>query len=108
MLGSPRDRREAVILVRLECLILVGQLVVQVTVLVLTCAVHWCWVREYQGLEAEREAMEMKRKRKIGEIYQESMENVKKSSEFKAMELDEKMKSKYNGGQRWVKNDFEG
>ncbi|KAL3825374.1 hypothetical protein ACJIZ3_021403 [Penstemon smallii] len=102
MLKSPRDPREAKLLVRLECGILMAMFVMQFGVLILTCVVHSCWVREYEGLEAEREATEMKRRRNIARVQEESMANVTKLQELRAKELDEKMKNKY------VKNDFEG
>lgn len=106
MLKSPRDPREAKVLVRLECGVLMVMLVLQVAVLVLTCAIHRCWVREYQGLEEERERMARKRSRKIAEIDEESMVDGAKSCDGEAKELDEKVKSKYGG--KWVKNDFQG
>lgn len=77
----------------------------EMVVLVLTCVVHSCWVREYEGIEAEREAMERKRSRRIARVQEESMANAEKIAEIKAKELDEKMKNKYV---QWVKTDFEG
>ncbi|KNA21653.1 hypothetical protein SOVF_041250 [Spinacia oleracea] len=88
MLKSPRDPREAKVLVMLECGILMVMFVLQVVVLVLSCGVHKCWVRKYEGLEEEREKTSRKRNRKIAGI-----------DEGKPKELDEKVKSK---------NDFEG
>ncbi|KAH7852586.1 hypothetical protein Vadar_026755 [Vaccinium darrowii] len=105
LLKSPRDPREAKLLVRLECGILMAIFVMQVGVLILTCAVHSCSVREYEGLEAEREATEKKRSRRIARVQEECMVNSEKIAEMKAMELDEKMKSKYG---HWVKTDIEG
>lgn len=52
-------------------------------------------MREYEGLEAEREAMTKKRGRRIAKVQEESMENAAKIAEIKAKEFDEKMKSKY-------------
>lgn len=66
---------------------------------------HSCWLREYEGLEAEREAMARKRSRRIAKVQEESVANVAKISDVKAKELDDKMKSKYG---QWVKTDFEG
>lgn len=77
----------------------------QLVLLVLSCAVHSCWVREYEGLEAEREASERKRSKRIAKVQEESMANAAKIAEIKAKELDEKMKSKYV---QWVKTDFSG
>ncbi|KAI8553342.1 hypothetical protein RHMOL_Rhmol05G0007900 [Rhododendron molle] len=105
LLKSPRDPREAKLLVRLECGILMAIFVMQVGVLILTCAVHSCRVREYEGLEAEREVTEKKRSRRIARVQEESMANSEKIAEMKAMELDEKMKSKYG---HLMKTDFEG
>lgn len=62
-------------------------------------------MREYEGLEAEREAMTKKRSRRIAKVQEESMENAAKIAEVKAKELDEKMKNKYG---QWVKtSEFE-
>ncbi|XP_057968191.1 uncharacterized protein LOC131157811 [Malania oleifera] len=105
MLKSPRDPREAKLLVRLECGIFMAMLMVQVGALVLTCAVHSCWVREYEGLEAEKEKSERQRSRRMARVQEESMANAGKVAEVKAKEFDEKMKSKYG---QWVKTDFEG
>ncbi|RVX05375.1 uncharacterized protein LOC100256155 [Vitis vinifera] len=80
MLKSPRDMKEAKLLVS-------------------------CWVREYEGLEAEREAAARKRSRRIARVQEESMANAAKIAEVKAKEFDEKMKNKYG---QWVKTDFEG
>lgn len=79
----------------------------QLVVLVLSCMVQNCWMREYEGLEAEREATMKKRSTRIARVQEESMENAAKIAEIKAKELDEKMKSKY-GQSQWVKTDFEG
>ncbi|KAI3913504.1 hypothetical protein MKW98_003983 [Papaver atlanticum] len=105
MLRSPRDPKEQMVLIRLECGTLIGMFMMQLCVLVITCAVHNCWVREYQGLEAEREAVEMKRRWKIARVQEESMANATKLGDIKETEFDEKMKNKYG---KWVKTDFEG
>ncbi|GLU10146.1 hypothetical protein SLE2022_269660 [Rubroshorea leprosula] len=105
MLKSPRDPREAMVLARLECGILMAMVLVQLVVLVLTCVVHSCWMREYEGLEAEREETAKRRNRRIAKVQEESMANAAKIAEVRAKELDEKMKSKYA---QWVKTDFEG
>lgn len=109
MLASTRDPREAVVLVRLECGVLVAMVVLEVAAVVLACAIHRCWVREYEGFGVEREKMMMarKRSRRIEAITEESMANVGKVNEVKALELDEKMKNKYGSGQ-WVKKDIQG
>ncbi|XP_021715147.1 uncharacterized protein LOC110683101 [Chenopodium quinoa] len=107
ILNSPRDPKEAKVLVRLECGILMVMFVLQVVVLVVSCLIHRCWVREYQGLEEEREKISRKRSRRIAGIDEESVANgAAKVSEDKAKEFDEKVKSKF--GEKWVKNDFEG
>uniref|UniRef100_A0A5B7B7F4 Membrane lipoprotein n=1 Tax=Davidia involucrata TaxID=16924 RepID=A0A5B7B7F4_DAVIN len=105
MLKSQRDPKEAKVLVRLECGILMAMFLMQLGALVLSCAVHSCWVREYEGLEAEREAAARKRSRRIARVQEESIANAAKIAEIKSKDLDEKMKSKYG---QWVKTDFEG
>ncbi|CAI9782680.1 unnamed protein product [Fraxinus pennsylvanica] len=100
MLKSPRDPREAKLLVRLECGILMAMFVMQLGVLTLTCAVHSCWLREYEGLEAEREETAKKRRQKIARVQEESMANAAKIAEIKGKEFDEKMKNKYG---QWMK-----
>lgn len=105
MLKSVRDPKEAKLLARLECGILMAMFVMQLGVLILTCALQSCWVREYEELEADREAMEIKRRTRIAKVQEESMANAAKLAEIKSKELDEKMKSKYG---QWVKTDFEG
>ena len=81
--------------------------VMQFGALIMTCAVHSCWVREYEGLEAEREreVSVKKRSRRIVRVQEESMANAAKIAEVKAMKLDEKVKNKYG---QWVKTDSEG
>ena len=105
MLKSRRDPKEAKLLVRLECGILLSMFAMQLGVSIVTCAVHSCWVREYQGLEAEGEATARKRSQRIAQVQEECLENTTKIAEVKAKQLDEKMKSKY---WQWVKTDFEG
>ncbi|RDX72659.1 hypothetical protein CR513_47820, partial [Mucuna pruriens] len=104
LLKSPRDPKEAKLLVRLECGALMAMCMLQCVVLMLSCAVHSCWVKDYEELEAEKEASARKRSRRIAEVQEESMANATKMAEIKAKELDEKMKSKYG---MWVKTDFE-
>ncbi|KAI4335214.1 hypothetical protein L6164_013882 [Bauhinia variegata] len=104
LLKSPRDPKEAKLLVRLECGALMAMFMLQLVVLILSCAVHSCWVKDYEELEAEREATWKKRSRRIAKVQEESTANASKIAEIKAKELDEKMKSKYG---QWVKTDFE-
>ncbi|KAG8376227.1 hypothetical protein BUALT_Bualt09G0041100 [Buddleja alternifolia] len=94
MLKSNRDPREAKLLVRLECGVLMAMFVMQFGVLLLTCCVHSCWVREYEDLEAEKEATTKKRRQKIARVQEESMANAAKIAELKGKEFDEKMKNK--------------
>ncbi|KAI3447213.1 hypothetical protein Pfo_003878 [Paulownia fortunei] len=102
MIKSPRDPREAKLLVRLECGVLMAMFVMQLLVLLLSCAVHCCWVRGYEDLEAERDAMEKKsRQKKIARVQEESMANSAKSAEMKGHGLDEKM----NKNGQWVKTE---
>lgn len=105
MIKSPRDPKEAKLLVRVECGALMAMFILQVMALALSCAVHSCWIRDYEGLEAEREAADEKRSRRIARVQEESMANAAKIAEIKAKEFDEKIKSKYG---QWVKTDFEG
>ncbi|XVF35131.1 hypothetical protein REPUB_Repub18cG0118400 [Reevesia pubescens] len=105
MLKSPRDPKEAKLLVRVGCGIFMAMLLMQLVVLALTCTLHNCWVREYEGLETEREATAKKRSRRMARVQEESMANAAKIAEIKDKEFDEMMKSKYN---QWVKTDFEG
>ncbi|KAL9325825.1 hypothetical protein ACSQ67_006470 [Phaseolus vulgaris] len=104
LLKSPRDPKEAKLLVRLECGALMAMCMLQCVVLILSCAVQSCWVKNYEELNAEREASARKRSRRIAEVQEESMTNATKMAEMKAKELDDKMKSKYG---KWVKTDFE-
>ncbi|KAI5674273.1 hypothetical protein M9H77_14637 [Catharanthus roseus] len=99
MLKSKRDPKEAKVLVRLECGILMAMFVIQLGVVMLTCAVHSCWVREYEGLESDKEARMKKRNQRIAKVQEECMENADKIAENKGKEFDEKMKSKYG---QWV------
>lgn len=99
MFRSSRDPREAKLLVRLECGTLMAMVLVQVVVLVLTWMVQGCWLREYEELEAEREATERKRRAKTEEpapTYTVKAPAVKTSKVG-----DEKMV-------KWVKTEFEG
>ncbi|CAL0325502.1 unnamed protein product [Lupinus luteus] len=104
MLKSPRDPKEAKLLVRLECGAFMAMCMLQLMVLTLSCAVHSCWVKEYEDLEVQREATAKKRSRRIARVQEESMANVNKNAEIKSKEFDEKVKSKYG---QWVKTDFE-
>lgn len=104
MIKSPRDPREAKLLVRVECGVLMAMFVVQLGVLVVSCVVHCCWVREYEGLEAEREATARKRRQKIARVQEESVANAARIAEVKNREFDEKMISKYG---KWTKDDAE-
>lgn len=79
---------------------------IQVVVLVLSCVIHSCWVRDYEEIEAQKEANAKKRSKRIARVQEESMANVEKIQEVKAKEFDEKMKGKY-GEKKWVKTDIE-
>lgn len=78
---------------------MMAMLVTQLGILVLRCAVQSCWVREYEGLEAEREAGNEKRRRRMARVQEESMARI---AEMKIG--DEKMKKnlEYEG-----RNDFD-
>ncbi|CAM8890206.1 unnamed protein product [Rhodiola kirilowii] len=84
MLKSSRDTREAKALVRLECGVLMCILVLHVLILVVSCVVHSLWVREYEGLAAE------KRSRRMVRVQQE--EQVVSSKE-----LDGRVKTDFEG-----------
>ncbi|GAV72798.1 hypothetical protein CFOL_v3_16286 [Cephalotus follicularis] len=105
LLKSSRDPKEAKVLVRVECGILMVMFIMQLVVLVLSCAAHKSWVREYEGLEAEREATAKNRSKRMARVQEESVANAAKLAEVNAKELDEKMRKKYG---QWVKTDFEG
>lgn len=76
-------------------------LMLQIVVLVLSCAVHSCWVKEYQELEAKAETSARRRSKRMARVQEEAMVNVSKIEEVKGMEFDEKMRSKY--GQEMMK-----
>ncbi|XP_057767123.1 uncharacterized protein LOC130987560 [Salvia miltiorrhiza] len=103
MLRSARDPREAKVLVRLECGVLMAMFVMQLGVLVVSCVVQSCWVREYEGLEAEREATARKRRQKIARVQEESVANAATAVEMKNKDFDEKMINKYG---KWTENDI--
>lgn len=105
LLEPARSAREARILVKMECGALLSMFLLQLVVLVLTCTLQSCWVREYEGWEAEREETARRRNRRMARVQEESMANAAKITEVRAKELDEKMKSKYG---QWIKTDFEG
>lgn len=79
-------------------------LMVQIVVLVVSCAVHSCWVKEYEELELEREASAKKRNRRMAKVQEEAMAEINK--EKKELDDDKVMRSKY-AQCRWVKTDFE-
>ncbi|KAL3747279.1 hypothetical protein ACJRO7_016114 [Eucalyptus globulus] len=85
LLRSRTDPKEAQVLVRLECGILMATLVMELVVLVLTCTVHSYWVRGYEG---------------AGGIDGQ----CGKMAEVKAKELDERMRWRCG---RWMKTDYE-
>lgn len=90
---------------KMECGALLSMFLLQLVVLVLTCTLQSCWVREYEGWEAEREGTARRRSRRMARVQEESMANAAKITEVRAKELDDKMKSKYG---QWIKTDFEG
>ncbi|KAK4265599.1 hypothetical protein QN277_026629 [Acacia crassicarpa] len=102
---SSRDPKEAKLLVRLECGALMAILILQIVVLVLSCAAHSCWVKEYQELEAKTETSARKRSKRMARVQEEAMVNVNKMEEEKAKEFDGKMRSKY--GQSIMETEFE-
>ncbi|KAM7256519.1 hypothetical protein ACFE04_012260 [Oxalis oulophora] len=112
MLKSGRDPREAKALVRVECGVFMAMFMVEFLVLVMSCGLHSCWVREYEGLEADRDETEKKRKsRRMARVGEESMVEIKLGEVKKEINVNdannEKIKNNTNYGQ-WVKTDFEG
>ncbi|KAL1531322.1 hypothetical protein AAHA92_34011 [Salvia divinorum] len=91
MLRSSRDPREAKVLVRLECGVLMAMIVMQLGVLLLSCVVQSCSVREYET--------EGKRRHKIARVQEESEEMA---TEMKTKDFDEKMINKYG---KWTESD---
>ncbi|KAL8477987.1 hypothetical protein ACS0TY_030042 [Phlomoides rotata] len=55
MLKSARDPREAKLLVRLKCRILMAMFVMHMGILIMSCVMHNCCVREYEELETEND-----------------------------------------------------
>ncbi|XP_019191715.1 PREDICTED: uncharacterized protein LOC109186243 [Ipomoea nil] len=98
MLKSPRDPREAKVLVRLECGLMMVMFVMQLGVLVVSCVVQWCWVRrrEDQSAEAAKEAWAQKKREWMVKVHENegTVPVTTKIGEVKGLELDEKMKSK--------------
>ncbi|KAL5995327.1 hypothetical protein ACLOJK_025385 [Asimina triloba] len=105
LLKPDKGQKEAKILAKLECGLLLSMFLLQLVVLVSTCTVQSCWVREYTGLEAEKEEMARRRGRRLARVQEESMANDVKTAEIQDREIDEKTKNR-NGQQ--VKTDFEG
>nr|ABA18101.1 unknown [Olimarabidopsis pumila] len=96
LLISPRDPREAKALVRIECGVFMVMIPLQIMVLVLACVFHYYWVREFEGLDVERQG-----NTRVSTV----VEVTKTSSDVKTMEMEEKMKGRHV---QWVKTDFEG
>lgn len=101
MLKSPRDPREAKVLVRLECGLMMVMFVMQMGVLVVSCVVQRCWVREYQSAEAAKDTWARKKSEWMAKVHDDEciVPTTINMDEVKGVELDEKMKSKYG---RWV------
>lgn len=90
---------------KMECGALLSMFLLQLVVLVLTCMLQSCWVREYEGWEAEKEESARRTSRRMVRVQEESMLNATNIPEVRTKELDEKMKSKCG---QWIKTDFEG
>ncbi|XP_073105298.1 uncharacterized protein [Elaeis guineensis] len=105
LLSSARSLREQKVLLKLEEGMILGMFMVQSAVLVSACIIQRWWVREYEGVEAEREVIARKRSRRMARVQEEAMANAAAMAEVKARALDEKMKNKYG---QWMKNDIEG
>ncbi|CAD5177953.1 unnamed protein product [Musa acuminata subsp. malaccensis] len=106
LLGSARSRREQRALAKVEEALLLGMFLVQSLELVAACAVQRWWARQFEEVEAEREASVRKRSRRMARVQEEAIANAAAMAEAKARELEEKMRANNKG--QWVKNDFEG
>ncbi|CAL9058928.1 uncharacterized protein LOC135651239 [Musa acuminata AAA Group] len=102
LLGSDRSRKEQRVLMKVEEALLLGMFLVQSLALVSACAVQRWWLRQYEEVEAEREASARKRSRRMARVHEEAIANA----EAVARELEEKTRRSKEG--RWAKNDFEG
>ncbi|OWM77316.1 uncharacterized protein LOC116189021 [Punica granatum] len=98
---STRDPREAKLLLRLECGALMAMVLLQGVVLALTWMVHCCWVKEYEELEAGREATERKRSRRA-KVEDSSLSYKAEIADINTKKIDDEKVVK------WVKTDFEG
>lgn len=109
MLKPAGHPKEAKLLVRVQCGILMAMLLMELALLVLDFAVHSCWVREYEGLESEKEAVLRKRRRMARVQGEEIIAIASKVAEPKSntKDFDEKNLKRSKYGQ-WVKTDFEG
>lgn len=87
---------------KVEEALLLGMFLVQSLALVSACAVQRWWLRQYEEVEAEREASARKRSRRMARVHEEAIANA----EAVARELEEKTRRSKEG--RWAKNDFEG
>ncbi|KAE8664347.1 OBP3-responsive protein 4 isoform 5 [Hibiscus syriacus] len=70
MLKTTLEVKEAKLFARVECGVFIAMSVMQLLVLALSFAVHHCWVREYGGLEAERESTAKKRSRRLQRVQE--------------------------------------
>nr|XP_043627277.1 uncharacterized protein LOC122598862 [Erigeron canadensis] len=73
MLKSPRDPREAMVLVRLECGVLIVMFVMQLGVLCLTYTTNCCLAREYEPVT----------KKKSTRVAAESMKGMEMETDLK-------------------------
>ncbi|MQL73665.1 hypothetical protein Taro_006006 [Colocasia esculenta] len=95
LLASRRSPRETRFLFRAEEGALAAMFLVQSLVLMLSCALQSCWVREYEGLEAEREVAARKRSRRMARVQEESLANAAAMAELKEKEVENKMRNMY-------------
>ncbi|KAK6944746.1 hypothetical protein RJ641_025848 [Dillenia turbinata] len=84
ILKSPRDPREAKVLVRVEYGVFMSMFVMQLMVLALTCAVQSYRVREYKDCKQRERLVARKRSRRIVEVQEESIANAAKMAVCKA------------------------
>lgn len=104
-LHPTRDPREAKALIRVNAVLLLVMLLMQMMVLITVCILQSCLVTEYRGLESQREEAAKRRSKRMAQVHEETLANVAKIEETKAKDLDEKMKAKYG---QWMRPaDFE-
>ncbi|XP_042432933.1 uncharacterized protein LOC122019541 [Zingiber officinale] len=101
LLGSARGARDQRALARVEAALLLGMFLMQSLALVTACTLRQRWVRQFEEMEADREAAAGRRSRRMARVQEEAIANAAAA----ARELEEKLRNKKG---QWVKNDLEG